>query len=121
MRFTILLITTFVIIITVYNQESPEVDFKQVTTGDANHVGEIIQKKGESVLIEERYTHFNQPLSLIWITINDETDIFTDQQEETTLTKLKKGDMVEVWNDGMILESYPAKTTALKIRRLPHK
>jgi len=52
----------------------------------------------------------------IWFTIDEETKIKGIEEEDFSLTDLKVGQRVEVWNIGLIMESYPAQGTALKIK-----
>ncbi|MCG1021472.1 DUF3221 domain-containing protein [Sutcliffiella horikoshii] len=118
-RFIALLVVGFLVVLAVNREETPTFNFSEDTTGDAHHLGKVLQKKGETILLEEQYNHYNQPLSKLWVTVNEVTEILTAEGEETTISVVRKGDMVEVWNDGVVLESHPGKTTALKLRKLP--
>ena len=52
----------------------------------------------------------------IWFTIDEETKIKGVEEEVFSFADLNTGQKVEVWSAGLVLESYPAQGTALKIQ-----
>ena len=88
---------------------------------DAHHTGKIIKKDrgNDRILVEELISNSDQPLSTLWITINDETEVLDTEGNVISFGKLKRGQLIEAWNNGMILESLPGQTTAIKINLLP--
>ncbi|KMJ59096.1 hypothetical protein AB685_08510 [Bacillus sp. LL01] len=98
---------------------SDEVEIASNLKSDAHHIGKIVKvdRKNNRLFLEEIQNHLDQPLSKIWITINEETELLSDHNNEIKTTDLKKGDHVEVWNNGRILESNPGQTTAVKINK----
>ncbi|MGY3718471.1 DUF3221 domain-containing protein [Sutcliffiella cohnii] len=93
-----------------------DMELKVDATSDAQHIGKIIRKSKNTILVEELVSVNGQPLGKIWVSINDETEIVDSEGTTIKFAQLKKGQLVEVWNNGIILESDPAKTKALKIK-----
>ena len=96
------------------------VELAKDVSGDAHHVGEILKKSKSRILVEEVLSNYGQPLSQVWVTINSETVMLDSEGNQIEINGLKKGQLVEVWNDGRILESYPAQTNAIKIKLIPN-
>jgi putative hemolysin len=50
-----------------------------------------------------------------WFKINQETEIMGQEGETLQFTDLEVNDKVSVWSTGLVLESYPAQTSAARI------
>ncbi len=97
-----------------YFSEAPE---------DSYITGYIINitKEAQSFLVAEglkaeEYTGDIEELegNAIYLALTEETEIIKEDIE-VSLDDLAVGDKVEVWTTGIILESYPARGTALKV------
>ncbi|MBU9711771.1 DUF3221 domain-containing protein [Evansella tamaricis] len=54
----------------------------------------------------------------ISFSLSDETSILDRDNVEISKEELQKGDKVEAWHTGTVLESYPLQAEAVKVRKL---
>ena len=107
--------------------ENVEIDYfgeceNYLDTNKPTIKGEIISISDNSVLIAEgiegEYNGSFENLigNAIWFSINRETIFLNyESREEIAFKEFNVGDKVYVWNTGLILETYPAQTTAYAI------
>lgn len=117
MKFILLLI-----LLTLFGCSTSDIERVNSIASEAHHVGKIIEKDEarNRILVDEILISIdrNEP-SLIWFKISDETILVDADENKVDYTKLGKGDLVEVWNDGVILHSYPGQGLATKIKMIP--
>ncbi len=88
--------------------------------------GEIYAIEGNRILVAEGITReeftgdINELVgNAIWLNIDENTRIIKNNQN-SSFEELELYDSVNVWTEGIILESYPARGTASKIQIIPH-
>ncbi len=77
--------------------------------------GEIYSILENRVLVAEDGSGKDLEGDAIWVTVEDETDILDYEENSVQFEDLRTGMKVEVWTEGVVLESYPAQGTARKI------
>lgn len=89
----------------------------------ADHIGEVIEIdiERQRILIDEFYSTYSFNLSKKWITVRDDTELQDSRGKEVSFHNLKLGDLVVAWNNGVIQDSYPSQTTAIKLRIVPYR
>ncbi len=85
-------------------------------------VGEVYSLGDDAILVSdgENSENYHGKLEELdgnasWLTINKETIILDEDGNALVIKDIEKGEKVEVWITGMVLESYPTQTVATKI------
>jgi hypothetical protein len=84
---------------------------------EADISGKITEIEGERILViddHKKNGNSNDPVA-VWFTLTEDGKIVRSGEKETVaFDKLKVGMQVKAWFTGIMLDSYPGQTTALK-------
>jgi hypothetical protein len=113
-----IILSVFFALIVVGCSSSDQLE-RLIESSDADHIGKImkIDQTANKILVKERRNIDDH--SPIWLSITAETEMFNAKGKQISFTELKKGSLLEAWNEGGVFLSDPRLATAKKVIILP--